>query len=606
MLVGLVFGAAGFAGFAPAGAVAGKLPDGYLPEAESRQILDKTLEITLDPDLSGLTAGERRAVEKLLEVGGIFQRIYEESRHYQSISAREELVQLDRRLGSPQATRNLLDLYDLFRGPVGRMLDNVTRPFLPVDKRPPGKNVYPWGIDKEEIEAYLERYPGARSWLLGVRSVVRRSDRPVVENDLAVLSEYPALDVLHPGLRQTLEDLVESPGDRVLYALPYSVAYAEPLMAAYQLIHEAADAVQDEDGEFASYLRNRARDLLSDDYESGDASWVTGHFKNLNAEIGSYEEYDDELYGAKSFFALSLLLRDREESEILSRAITGLQTYENSLPYEPAGYGGTGNKKTVREDIPVGVYNIIADFGQARGTNTATILPNEPEYARKYGRTILMRYNILKNPELFEARLKLFKAAVAPEYVADLSPDGGYYRTLWHEIGHYLGPDRTRDGRDLGEALEAAANKLEELKADLVSLFLTKALRERGHYTEAQQRSVYASGVRRVLLRNKPRSTQTYQVMELMQMNYYLEHGLLEFDPKRGCLLIHYDKYHSVVKRMLEEVLALQYEGDKAAAENFINKYSAWEDSVHEVLGASMLETEDYRYVLVRYGVLEN
>jgi hypothetical protein len=36
---------------------------------------------------------------------------------------------------------------------------------------------------------------------------------------------------------------------------------------------------------------------LSDDYESGDAAWVTGHFKTLNAQIGSYETYDDELYG---------------------------------------------------------------------------------------------------------------------------------------------------------------------------------------------------------------------------------------------------------------------------------------------------------------------
>ena len=39
-----------------------------------------------------------------------------------------------------------------------------------------------------------------------------------------------------------------------------------------------------------------------DDYESGDAAWVTGHFKNLNAQIGSYETYDDELYGVKTFF----------------------------------------------------------------------------------------------------------------------------------------------------------------------------------------------------------------------------------------------------------------------------------------------------------------
>ena len=77
--------------------------------------------------------------------------------------------------------------------------------------------------------------------------------------------------------------------------VPYSVAYADELIKSFGLLNEAADAVEKDDEEFAKYLRNRARDLLSDDYESGDAAWVTGRFKNLNAQIGSYETYDDEL-----------------------------------------------------------------------------------------------------------------------------------------------------------------------------------------------------------------------------------------------------------------------------------------------------------------------
>jgi hypothetical protein len=28
---------------------------------------------------------------------------------------------------------------------------------------------------------------------------------------------------------------------------------------------------------------------VSNDYESGDASWVTGRFTHLNAQIGAYE-----------------------------------------------------------------------------------------------------------------------------------------------------------------------------------------------------------------------------------------------------------------------------------------------------------------------------
>ena len=165
-------------------------------------------------------------------------------------------------------------------------------------------------------------------------------------------------------------------------------------MKAYSLLNKAADVIEKDDSEFAGYLRNRARDLLSNDYESGDAAWVTGHFKNLNAQIGSYELYDDELYGVKSFFGFSLLSIRRQETTALREAMRGLQTFEDSLPYE--------HHKKVREDIPVGVYDVIADFGQTRGGNTATILPNESYLARRYGRTILLRANIMREPNIFE------------------------------------------------------------------------------------------------------------------------------------------------------------------------------------------------------------
>ena len=34
------------------------------------------------------------------------------------------------------------------------------------------------------------------------------------------------------------------------------------------------------------------------------AAWVTGRFGKLNALIGSYETYDDELYATKAFYAI--------------------------------------------------------------------------------------------------------------------------------------------------------------------------------------------------------------------------------------------------------------------------------------------------------------
>jgi hypothetical protein len=579
------------------------LPPGYWPLEKSQPIVDKTQTIRLAPDLSQLSPGERKAVAKLLEVGKIFQGIYEDQRHQQALSSGRDLLQLDKQIGSTPATQNLVFLYRLFQGPIATTLENKREPFLPVDPVVPGKNMYPWGVKKEEIESFVAAHPEKRDEIMGSRTVVRTANSLNADSDLAKLRKYPVLDTLHPGLRAELETLQGGKAGprgamplmrQGLYAVPYSVAYADELMKAHGLLNEAAEALQKDDEEFARYLRNRARDLLSDDYESGDAAWVTGHFKNLNAQIGSYETYDDELYGVKTFFAFSLLATRQQETTALRQAMKGLQALEDSLPYD--------RHKRIREDIPVGVYDVIADFGQARGGNTATILPNESYLARRYGRTILLRANIMREPNIFEGTSRNFAAAVGEDQAKELTSDGNFYRTLWHEVGHYLGVDRTKDGRDLDQALLDDASALEEMKADLVSLFVAEALRKQGYYTDAQLRSVYAGGILRVLQNNKPRRDQPYNTMQLMQWNFFLENGLLTFE--NGKLLIHYDKYHAVVGKLLQKVLEVQYAGDKAGADRFIDQYTTWKEDLHGVIAKNIREQSRYRFRLFKYAAL--
>ena len=583
------------------------LPAGYWPLEKSQPLIDKTQTIRLSGDLSKLSEGEKKAVAKLIEAGKIFQKLYEEQRHPEALSSYRALEQLDKRTGSTAATQNLLTLYRLFQGPVATNLENKREAFLPIDPTKAGKNVYPWGITKEQIEQALALPSGQtdkREKVMDLRTVVRALNAKNLQADIAKLTKYPALQTLHPGLLAELQRLSSGPR-RVtshneqttdIYAVPYAVAYADDLMKVYGLLNEAADSLVKDDDEFARYLRNRARDLLSNDYESGDASWVTGHFKNLNAQIGSYETYDDELYGVKTFFSFNVLLTRQAETTALRQAMKGLQALEDSLPYQ--------NHKKVREDIPVGVYDVIADFAQSRGGNTATILPNESYVARRYGRTILLRANIMRDPNIFEGTSKTLVAAIGEQQAKELTPDGNFYRTLWHEVGHYLGVDRTRDGRELDEALQDNANAMEEMKADLVSLFVAEALHKQGYYTDAQLRSVYAGGILRVLQNNRPRRDQPYNTMQLMQWNFFLENGLLSFDPATKLMNVHYEKYHDVVGKMLEKTLAVQYEGDKAASDRYIDQYTKWDDNLHGVIAANIRAQQRYRYRLFKYAAL--
>ena len=554
----------------------------WSPE-QQKEVLDRTLVVRLAPDLSGLSAGERKAVGELLAVGAILQKVYESSRHPQALAASAGLA-------GDAAT-----LYRIFQGPIATTLDNRREPFLDVDPETPGRNVWPWGITAAEVERFLTAHPGDRREILGERTAVRRATRENLERDLAALDRHPVLPALHPGLRERLTALVATPDPAVLYAVPYAVAWADDMVAAQRGLFRAADTVEADDPELAGYLRNRGRDLLSNDYESGDAAWVTGRFGRLNAQIGAYETYDDALFGVKAFASFSLLVRNEAATQELGRTLGGLQEVEDALPI--------AEHRRVRSDLPVGVYQVVADFGQARGTNTASILPNDPLFARRYGRTILLRENIMTHPDLFALAERRFRAAVAPAHATELAIDGGFQRTLWHEIGHYLGPDRTRDGRPLDLALTGWADALEELKADLVSLFAVERFAARGLMTPERQRAVQADGILRVLLNHRPRADQPYQTMELAQFNFFLDRGLLTMDADRR-LAIRYGKYGETVKALLAEVLELQAQGDLAAAEAFFTRWTAWSDELHEPLARRLREAEGPRYRLVRYAAL--
>src|ERR1044072_4393027 len=144
------------------------LPAGYWPLEKSQPLIDKTQTITLSGDLSKLTDDERKAVAKLIEAGQIFQKLYEEQRHPEALSSYRALEQLDKRTGSTPATQNLLTLYRLFQGPIATTLENKREPFLPVDATQPGKNMYPWGVNKETIERFLTKSRAERDSLLSL------------------------------------------------------------------------------------------------------------------------------------------------------------------------------------------------------------------------------------------------------------------------------------------------------------------------------------------------------------------------------------------------------------------------------------------------------
>lgn len=574
------------------------LPENYWTAEQVDSILSQSAEITLAPDLSSLKPQEIIAIKELMLAGRIFNDIYEISRHAQALQAREELYKLDKDSKGSQRTQDLIDLYYQSKGPITTNTDNQRVPFLPVEEAQKGGNVYPVGVEKSAIEEYLSKNPGERNSIMHLRSVVRQVTPTNLTEDIAKLNGYTHLDLLHPELKPQLEKIQSEHPNEGFYGLPYSVHYHSEIQQAYKHLNNAADAIENDDKEFARYLRQRGFDLLRDDYEAGDASWVTGRFNNLNAQIGSYETYDDSLFGIKSFFSLSVLLRNHEASEQLVKGIKNLQAIHDALPFQFS--------RSINSNLSLGVYDVIADFGQSRGANTATILPNEAEQSRKYGRTIMLRHNLMTDPVLFANAQASFAAAVDEAQADNLSMDGQFQRTLWHEVGHYLGVDETLSGKDLDASLAEVADLFEELKADLVSLFTAKYLLDNEQMSAQTFLEIQTGGVLRVLNTSQPRRTQAYQTMQLMQFNYFLENEVFNFDPVSQRISVDYELFPEIADQMLTEVLAIQASGKKNEAKAMIEKWGYWEDDLHQVLANNMKAASKFRYRRVRYTELEN
>lgn len=567
--------------------------EGFWPTERAEAILERTERFEVRADRAGLTEGERAAVDELMAVGAIFHDLYEESRHAQAPAVRRYLADFEPSSDAERArVEALRSLYRLFEGPIAFTPDGERVPFAPVVPYTPGRNVYPADVEEDALRAHVEAHPEQPA-LTAVRTVVRRRTAAQLAADRRTLEAHPWLAPLHPGLA---ERLAEDPDPEAFYAVPYALAYAPRLDEASRRLFTAADHVRDDDADLADYLEQRARDLRTNDYEAGDAAWVTGRFERLNAEVGAYETYDDHLLGQKAFFATSILIRAPEASRELEAAVSRLGAFEAALPGGPY--------ERVRTQIPIGIYDVLADYGQARGGNTASILPNEAHVTRKYGRTILIRRNIITHPVFVAAAQRRFRAAMAEAHHDDLGERGNFDRTVWHEVGHYLGPKTTEDGEVVTEALGNLHNHIEELKADLVSLWLMPRLVEEGVLDEARRRAAYAAGILRVLVTSDPPRSSPYRTMQLMQQNWLLEHGVLRFDPEAGALHVDYDAYPEAVEGMLTEVLRLQRSGDRAAAEAFVDRWARWDEAVQGVLGES-LDGAAPRYWLPRYAALE-
>src|SRR5258708_29275095 len=152
-------------------------------------------------------------------------------------------------------------------------LIDENKPFAGTEPMPPGRNLYPKGLTREQIEDYVRKYPDQKAAIYDPYTVIRRE------------------------------------GDR-LKTIPYHVEYKQWLEPAARLLREAADASDDK--AFANFLRLRADALLTDDYYPSDLAWVDLNNPKIDGILAPDETYLDDVLAVKTSYGPSLLLLNEQ------------------------------------------------------------------------------------------------------------------------------------------------------------------------------------------------------------------------------------------------------------------------------------------------------
>src|SRR5579859_4306741 len=404
----------------------------------------------LDVDLSGLSAGDKKALAKLIEAGRIVDHIFMQQ-FWSGDLALYQKLQLDKSaLGKAR-----LHYFWINKGPWSEIDEH--KAFLPgvPAKKPLGANFYPEDMTKEEFEAWAKTmYPESKQAAEGFFTVVRRAPQP------------------RPAQKQRTTGAPSHSESGKLRLIPYGPPIYPPLAKQARLLKEAA-ALTD-NASLKKFLTTRAEAFLTNNYFESDMAWMDLDAP-VDVTIGPYETYNDELFGYKAAFEAYINVRDEKESARLAFLGQHLQEIENNLPEDPqyrvAKLGALAPIRVVNEVFSAGDGN--------HGVQTAAYnLPNDDKVVQQKGSKRVMLKNVQQAK--FKATLVPISRVVLPSAAQkEVNFDLFFTHIVAHELTHGLGPHQIKvNGRDTNPRLELKElySAIEEAKADVTGLFALQYL----------------------------------------------------------------------------------------------------------------------------------
>ncbi|WP_207764655.1 dipeptidyl-peptidase 3 family protein [Hyphococcus luteus] len=478
--------------------------------------------VDMDADTSFLTDEQRQVVNKLNQVGNLMSEIYLRQRSEMNPEWRAEIA-----AGGDEL---LLEMFDLHFGPWDTLDHN--KPFYGDQEMPEGAAFYPADMTKEEFAKWVVDHPEDEEAFTSGYTVIRRTE------------------------------------DGGLEAIPYSEYYREWLEPAAALMREAAAITTNES--LKKFLTLRAEAFLTDDYYESEMAWMDLEGP-IEAAIGPYEVYTDNLFGYKTAFEAFITIKNPEESAALAKYKDYLRDMEANLPVEESY---KNFKRGFESPIAV-TYQVHGGGDNVPGVQTIAFnLPNDERVREAKGAKKVLLNNVLG------AKFERILAPMAEDIlVADQAPllmkkymSG---ETLFHELSHSLGPGTiVVDGEEttVSARLQELYTMTEEGKADVMGAYNILYMMERGELPEAEKNNFLATYFVGLFRAMRFGINEAHGKGAAFQYTYFKDAGA--FTVESGKYRLDFAKLEQAISDLTRDIVVIQGDGDYEKAKAFLGEYA--------------------------------
>jgi hypothetical protein len=520
---------------------------------ELNQMAARFAPAPLDVDLSSLSAGDKKALAKLIEAGHIVNHLFMQQ-FWSGDLALYQKLQLDKSaLGKAR-----LHYFWINKGPWSEIDEH--KAFLPgvPAKKPAGANFYPEDMTKEEFEAWARTlYPESKEQAEGFFTVIRR------------------------GTGKRL-------GANNLKMVPYSEEYKTDLAKAAALLKQAAALTDNES--LKKFLITRAAAFSTNNYFESDMAWMDLDAP-VDVTIGPYETYNDELFGYKAAFEAYINVRDEKESARLAFLGEHLQEIENNLPEDPKY-----RVPKLGAAAPIRVVNEVFAAGDGgHGIQTAAYnLPNDDKVVQQKGAKRVMLKNI-QEAKFKQTLEPISKVVLQPAAQQDLSFELFFTHIVAHELTHGLGPHQIKiNGRDTNPRLELKElySAVEEAKADVTGLFALQYLMTQADKGAVQAPLPHGPDAERKLYTTYLASSfrtlrfglqDSHAKGMAVQFNYFLDKGAFVANSD-GTFSVDLNKIKDAVAGLDHDLLTLEATGDYDGTKKLMSEMMVLRPEVQKAL----------------------